>query len=412
MALYLSSIHGHDGGVLSPVLAQQIARETTEAIGHNVIITDQQGWVIGSGDARRVGTWHEASVAVVESRQAAWHSPEEARPLQGVRPGITLPLVIDGNAVGTVGITGSPRQVRRFGLLVRRQTEILLEESALLRSRLLRERALEDLASEIAAFDVRDSDPALIAAAARDLGLDLEQSRVPVLITLGDAVVGAELLRTVRAVFHQPQDLVAVRSATRILALVAVSRGVPDAAAVASLACEAVERLDARARAGVGEVASGIPYLRVACDDAADALELGTRRVGGGPVTCVWEVRTLQAVAAMPRKAQHRLLASVGAPLLEAADGSVLRDTVIAWCESGFSLVAAAQALHVHRNTLVYRLEKIERLTAAPWREHSRMLSMYLACLAARLADANNPSGRAASNPEEGAHDAPAVGRG
>jgi carbohydrate diacid regulator len=29
---------------------------------------------------------------------------------------------------------------------------------------------------------------------------------------------------------------------------------------------------------------------------------------------------------------------------------------VLAWCDSGFHLVNVAKAVHVHRNTLIYRL--------------------------------------------------------
>ena len=58
-----------------PALAQQIASETTEAIGHNVIITDAEAIVIGSGDEARSGTLHEASFEVLESQQSAWHTP-------------------------------------------------------------------------------------------------------------------------------------------------------------------------------------------------------------------------------------------------------------------------------------------------------------------------------------------------
>jgi carbohydrate diacid regulator len=45
---------------------------------------------------------------------------------------MTLPIVHEGAAMGTVGITGPPAQARRFGLVVKRQTEILLEEAVLL----------------------------------------------------------------------------------------------------------------------------------------------------------------------------------------------------------------------------------------------------------------------------------------
>jgi carbohydrate diacid regulator len=51
--------------------------------------------------------------------------------------------------------------------------------------------------------------------------------------------------------------------------------------------------------------------------------------------------------------------------------------------------VAAASALHIHRNTLVYRLGKIERITGRPLREHRATLTLYLGCLADQLDDAD-----------------------
>jgi carbohydrate diacid regulator len=66
-------------------------------------------------------------------------------------------------------------------------------------------------------------------------------------------------------------------------------------------------------------------------------------------------------------------------------DWPALRDTVIAWCENGFNLVRAADALQVHRNTLVYRLKRISRLTGRPAGDHRTTLALYLACLAGQL---------------------------
>ncbi|MEV2210292.1 helix-turn-helix domain-containing protein [Streptomyces sp. NPDC050997] len=68
-----------------------------------------------------------------------------------------------------------------------------------------------------------------------------------------------------------------------------------------------------------------------------------------------------------------------------AADWSALRDTITAWCESGFNLVRASAALHIHRNTVVYRMHKIEQLTGRPLREHRTTMALYLACLADQL---------------------------
>ncbi|MGI3202088.1 sugar diacid recognition domain-containing protein [Streptomyces sp. GLT-R25] len=55
--------------MLSPSLAQEIAGDTSAVIGFNVLITDADGMVIGSGDTHRVGTFHEASVEVIRTQE-------------------------------------------------------------------------------------------------------------------------------------------------------------------------------------------------------------------------------------------------------------------------------------------------------------------------------------------------------
>ena len=144
--------------VLTPSLAQEIAGETSAIIGLNVIITDADGIVIGSGDTvagrhlpRGVDRGHRAHSARGPTTQQ-----RRAR-CPGVRPGMTLPIVHGGVGVGTVGITGTPARVRRFGQVVKRQTEILLDEAVLLRSRMTRERILENLLRDL--LDLRPRQP-------------------------------------------------------------------------------------------------------------------------------------------------------------------------------------------------------------------------------------------------------------
>ncbi|HEY7046845.1 MAG TPA: helix-turn-helix domain-containing protein [Jatrophihabitantaceae bacterium] len=45
----------------------------------------------------------------------------------------------------------------------------------------------------------------------------------------------------------------------------------------------------------------------------------------------------------------------------------------------GFNLVRAADALPVHRNTLLYRPAKIERLAGRDRHDHAGTLTLYLA---------------------------------
>jgi carbohydrate diacid regulator len=100
-----------EGAILTPALAQEIAGETSAIIGLNIIITEAAGIVLGSGDRSRVGSFHEASLSAVAQRRVESHNAEEAARLQGVKPGMTLPIVHQDVVVGTV--SGSPGRPTR-----------------------------------------------------------------------------------------------------------------------------------------------------------------------------------------------------------------------------------------------------------------------------------------------------------
>lgn len=390
--------------MLSPSLAQEIAGDTSAVIGFNVLITDAEGIVIGSGDSSRVGSFHEASVDVVRTKEPATHSASQAQQLRGVRPGMTLPLITNGQAVGTVGITGTPAQVRRFGLLVKRQTEILLRESVMLRSRLLAERAAEKLLADIASYDPQVVEGDFLVFRAAELGFDLRLRRVAVAFEVSVphpaprrqggtrsrdmALVRSELLRTVGEIFADPQDIVASTAPGWIGVLHRLSAGCSTTSLVAD--CRRVTDLIAAqdglvARAGIGEPATSVGGLHDSYQDACDALRLGARFADTDPVHQITDLRVHQVVTAVSQAARNRLLDLTATELRAQPDWPSLRDTVTAWCESGFNLVRTAEALHIHRNTVVYRMNKIEQITGRSLREYRTAMALYLACLADRL---------------------------
>jgi carbohydrate diacid regulator len=392
--------------MLTPSLAQEIARDTSAVIGFNVLITNSDGIVIGSGDVDRVGSFHEASIEVMHTHELATHTSSEAHQLRGVRPGITLPLIIDGHPVGTVGITGAPARVRRFGLVVKRQTEILLQESAMLRSRLLRERAVEDLLRDIAGYDADLVEPDLVLFRATELGYDLALPRVVAVLdvtvpaggphrhgpALDVTVLRAELLRTIREVFADPQDVVTGVAAGRFAVLHRVPGHTPwEADERTRAGCRRVIDVIGRhhqwmARAAVGGLATSVAGLHDSYQDACDALRIGARIAQDVAVHTIRDYRIHQVASAVGHRTRARLVDLVVGPALRGQpDWPELRRTLVTWCENGFSLVRTAAALHVHRNTLLYRLAKIEKLTARGIRDHRWNLALYVACLADQL---------------------------
>jgi len=377
-----------ESGILTPALAQEIAGDTSAIIGLNIIITDANGIVIGSGDQSRVGTFHEASLEVVETQTAAAHTAEEARRLTGVRPGMTLPIVHDGASVGTVGITGTPAQARRFGLVVKRQTEILLEEAVLLRSRMTRERVLESLLRDLLTYDA--DNPADLPTRALDFGFELALPRQAIVIEV-TAPVGpggpvSSPLRLVRDVFHGPQDLSCSLSDSRYVVLRSHHDGRPRLGRTDLV--DLTERIDnlvgASSQVGVGGVARDERGIAASYAEALMALRVGSSTGQASPYD-IADLRTEQLLLSVPRAARERIVAETLGNLSSSGDWSSTRATVIAWVESGFGLVDAAAALNIHRNTMVYRLGRISALTGWAISDRRRWLALYLACLADSL---------------------------
>jgi carbohydrate diacid regulator len=119
--------------------------------------------------------------------------------------------------------------------------------------------------------------------------------------------------------------------------------------------------------------------------DAAPALRARPRLEADRRVFAVADLRVPQLVASVVRHERARYAAALLAGLREREDWPVLREAPIVWAEGGFRLVRTAQRLAVHRNTLLYRLTKIEELSGRGEREPRTAMAMYLACLADTL---------------------------
>ncbi|ONI91756.1 hypothetical protein ALI22I_07290 [Saccharothrix sp. ALI-22-I] len=368
--------------MLASSIANEIAVDTSAIIGFNVLITDRDGIVIGSGDPDRVGSFHEASVEVVRRLCAMSHDPEAARRLSGVEPGITLPLVLNGEAVGTVGITGAPGQVERFGRLVRNQTELLLRESVLLSSRLFREKAVEDLLRDVAHYDRQTAEPEPLTLRAHELGYDLRQRRVAVVVDVEAPAEPTKVNRALRRVFDDPQDIVGSTSSGRFVVLHLEKASLPE---LPDRCVRVPDEIGTHCTVGIGGRAASVPELHDSYQDASTALYLAARLGRPAGVVHIDDLRVQELVASSGRHLRTRFARALLGDLRGQTDWPVLRQTITTWCECGFNLVRAAAELRIHRNTLVYRLNKIEELTGHSTRDARFVLKLYLACVADHL---------------------------
>ena len=392
--------------MLAPDVAQEIATGITAAIGHNVLVTDHEARVIGSPEPARLGTLHEASLEVVRTRQGAAHDEAAARRLTGVKAGVTLPLFLGRELVGTVGITGDPETVRPFGEIVRRQTEMMLRQTTLLRTELLRERALEQLVQDIGQYEPGSVDAEALHTRAEELGFRLDIPRAAVVLAMaeverpggvdrpGNLAPPGDLdrqslrlhaIRTVREVFTSALDLVAAVGPDAVIVL-ADARSRRDTERDCRRAVgELKRRFNTRVWAGVGSPAPDLARLARSYHQAWSALRLGRRIAPDRPLHHAHDYRVWELVVEVSPRERRAYRDALLSQLSGERSWPELRRTVVAWVENGNRPVETAKALHIHRNTLQYRLERIRQIAGEDIREPRTALALYLACLADEL---------------------------
>lgn len=139
---------------------------------------------------------------------------------------------------------------------------------------------------------------------------------------------------------------------------------------------------------GVGRVRSGIDGIRQSHQEARQALTLGRRLRGPGHVTSFDQLgvyRLIYAAEGLPELTtfQDEALGSLLA--YDQQHGAELIKTLEAFFAANCSPKEAAGILHVHRNTVLYRLERIAEITGQDLNDADIRLRLHLA-LHVRLA--------------------------
>lgn len=91
---------------------------------HNLNLMDSEGLILGSGDADPINTRHEAAQLVFANGRAVEVDANGAQALRNVKPGVNVPLMLEGQLVGVIGGRHSTKEAS----LIRMTAEMLLSQ--------------------------------------------------------------------------------------------------------------------------------------------------------------------------------------------------------------------------------------------------------------------------------------------
>ena len=169
-------------------LARKFIEQVTQYTEYNINIMDETGVIIASRDPERVGKYHEVADRIIHGqRDVIVISDDSTYP--GVLPGINMAIILDGRKEGVVGVTGDPDKIRDVAMITRMAMEAMLKFEKQQEQIRLRRNRKEQLLSLLTQGQYADSSE--IRGIARQLEYDEELVRVPVLCKIGKPEEGA-----------------------------------------------------------------------------------------------------------------------------------------------------------------------------------------------------------------------------
>ncbi|HEV3096707.1 MAG TPA: helix-turn-helix domain-containing protein [Candidatus Dormibacteraeota bacterium] len=314
---------------------------------------------------------------------SAYDPPVALRPLGNGEARLIAPILVQGSIAGFLSLLGSDGELGEMHrLAVGRAAHACAIE-------LVRARAARDARDEVEEelLDVLTAGRPGSHDAARERakrkGFDVE---APYLVCAAEADEAGKAAKIrgawerLLATMHT-SALVRERGAAAVALISHAARRAPEPKAL-------MEQLHRAARTavsgpvalGYGAVRSGTTQVAGAAREAEQALTMGRRLFGADSVTAFADLGLYRLLYALQPLPEVRAFRDDSLELLRARDrGGVLLQTLGAYLATNGSPTDAADRLHLHRNTVLYRLGRIEDLLGVDLRDAEVRLGLHLA---------------------------------
>ena len=348
---------------LKDYTAKQIVQRAMKIIPWSVNVMDEDGIIIASGEPSRLHQRHEGAILALKENRVVEIDTATASKLKGVRPGINLPMSFHGQLIGVVGITGEPEEVRAYAELVKMASELVIEHMALIEQKQWDKRYREDLINQLI---MREPPAEALHAMVSYLGIDLQLPRVVAIIELRQP--DREALRNLMDYFENRarnhlvtftdfNELIIIKPITLKNGSWDLQQEQRDLQNFKSWA-----EYSGFSRIVVGGYFTGETGLHRSWQTAKAAQAMVKRQKVKNQYVFYHDYALPSLLSDVADSWQMQELSGLWRKLVEHDSKGVLQTTLRAWFEQNCDLSQTAKHLHIHVNTLRYRLQRCESI--------------------------------------------------
>lgn len=375
---------------------QNIVDRVIGILGKNVNIMDTGGIIIASGDESRIGAFHEvAAVAAAENREITVDL-EHATELMNVKPGVNVPINFYSEVIGVVGITGNPEEVAGYGKIIKELVELMVHDKQQKKLELFQYRAVSSLVMEL----IRKSNPEpdelrMLENRALLSKFDLKKKRILIVADIenfGDFIARNDLTEIqIQALKQNVIDLISVNgdpddaffnlNEDRFMILISAEE---DIESFCSNKHDRIfNRLGINLIFAEGGSCTNIKDYHHTYVKALSFLDIAIK------LKNIYHISEKHfdmyfLVHEIPDKIRKDYIKRFGGILSDSKDKLI--ETVKVFFESGMNSKETATKLFIHKNTLIYRLNKVmDQYGIDPFNPYQCM-KLYLAVIMKEIA--------------------------
>ena len=348
--------------MLSKELAQNIVDKMMDVIPYNVNVMDYKGKIIGSGDYLRIGNLHEGAKKALEEKRVI----EIYEKVENSRPGVNTPIVFRGGIIGVIGITGNPDEVRQFSKLVSVTAELLINQEYTLNQHMIRQRLKEEFIYEwIYLNEDYNSD---FINRGKALGIDVNLERIVVVVE-NEREKFKELRR-----FVKDDEYYIKFSPNRIALILRNKKNIYFR----------IDSIKEFMDVSITKVGVGTLHKKLieSLSEALQSLEIGKKLYKNDFVNIYDKIRLFYKGEKLFNIKECK---SIIYRIESEGNDSNLLETFLCYMEMNGEKQKVANEIYIHRNTLNYRLEKIEEITGLHFNDYLEFFQLLLAYISYKL---------------------------
>lgn len=380
--------------------AQKTMKTLTKTLPFRISFTDEKGIILSDSDPNRIGTSHPPSIKVLEIDDMILFEPSVVKEMENVLPGVAVPLKFDGQSIGVLGIVGDPTEVQPFAKLVKQYVEMMWQESKKLQADELRRMKMESFLHYIL-MDSKHQDEEQVKVYADLLNIDMSYQRVCILIDIGQSVLTEvndepqvvtkfmfkdKLLNCVTTAFGKENDnICSFLSSEKMIFLRSIKDDKAFRDFIESFKERATQLLEmlrvyniTKVKISAGGIADSLLDVSGSYHEAEKLIKHGHNMEESPQILTYYDWNVLLKI--LPSQIKSDFKHYVRERLyyfFQDEDRVELSHNFSVYCRCNMNISQAAKQLYIHRNTLMYRLKKIEKLTGLDMNNFEHCMILY-----------------------------------